>query len=85
MECVSNMFEAKAESLCSCCIHHEHIKEKTVPGSLHFPSHPYCKKGHMVPDFGCQDFVTTRELVSNRIVSLQGQIKLLEERLASKE
>jgi hypothetical protein len=76
---------SKAESLCSCCINYEHIKEKTIPGSLNFPAYPYCKKGHMVPDFGCKDFETTRELVSNRIVSLQSQIKLLEEKLESRK
>lgn len=79
------MIKTKAESLCSCCVHYEHLREKTTPGSLSFPTHPYCKKGHMESDFGCGDFVTTRELVSNRIVSLQSQIALLEEKLASKE
>jgi hypothetical protein len=79
------MTKNKAESLCWCCIYYEHVREKTVPGTFHFPTHPYCKKGHMNPDFGCEDFKTTRELVANRIGSLESQIKLLEERLDSKQ
>ena len=73
------------DSLCWCCIYYQHLKEKTTPGSLNFPAHPYCKKGHTKADFRCKDFETTRELIKNRLDCLESQIKLLEERLASKK
>jgi len=74
-----------AESLCKCCIYYVHVNEKTTPGTFSFPAHPYCKKGHMVPDFLCKDFETTRERIRNRLESLESQIELLEEKLESKD
>ena len=74
-----------AESLCKCCIHYVYVSEKTTPGTLRFPAHPYCNKEHKVPDFLCPDFETTRERIRNRIESLESQIELLEEKLASKD
>ena len=74
-----------AESLCKCCIYYVHVSEKTTPGTLSFPTHPYCKKEHMVPDFLCRDFETTRDRIRHRIESLESEIELLKEKLESKD